>query len=52
MLPQMSVHARNFAETNCLSFLIDDAELLEKYNKSWNKVNNSIKDFTPIIKSF
>ena len=26
-----------------MSFLIEDDELLEKYNKTWIKVNNSIK---------
>ena len=26
-----------------MSFLMKDAELLEKYNKIWNKVSNSIR---------
>ena len=27
-----------------MSFLIEDDELLEKYNKTWNRVSNSIKN--------
>ena len=27
----------------CMSFLIKDDELLEKYNEIWKKVSNSIK---------
>ena len=42
-LLQMSAHARNFDETRSMSFLIEDHELLEKYNIIWNKVSNSIK---------
>ena len=33
----MSVYGRDFDETKYLSFLIKDAELLEKYNKIWKK---------------
>ena len=51
MLTQISACARNFDESKCLSFLID-AELLEKYNKIWDKIN-SIKFFaeqcTPLV---
>ena len=27
-----------------MSFLIEDDELLEKYNKTWNRVSNSFKN--------
>ena len=30
-------------ETKWISFLIKDADLLNKYNDTWNKVNNSLK---------
>ena len=36
-----------------MSFLIEDDELLEKYNKIWKKVKNSIKkefDSKPVYK--
>ena len=42
MLPQINVRGRNFDETKCMSFLIEDVELLEKYNKIWDQVNNNI----------
>ena len=32
----MSGCTRNFDETKCISFLIEDGELLEKYNKIWD----------------
>lgn len=34
----------SFGETKCLSFLIEDAKLLGKYNKIWDKVSNGIKN--------
>ena len=34
---------RDFAETKYMSFLINDVELLEKYNEIWEKISNSIK---------
>ena len=43
MLTHMRARARNFDGTKCFSFFIEDAELLEKYNKIWDKVSNSDK---------
>ena len=43
MLPETNALARNVDENKCLCFLIEDAELLKKYNKIRNKVSNSIK---------
>ena len=34
---------RDFDKSECMSFLIKDEKLLEKYNKIWKKFNNSIK---------
>ena len=42
-LPKMSTYRREFGETKCISFLIKDDELLEKYNEIWEKVKNSLK---------
>ena len=39
----MSQYRRDFDETKCISFLIKDDELLEKYNKILDKVSNSMK---------
>ena len=39
----MSAYRRDFDETKYMTFLIKDNELLEKYNKIWIKVKNSIK---------
>ena len=39
----MSAYRRDFDETKCMSFLIKDNELLEKYNEIWRKVKNSLK---------
>ena len=40
----MSAYRKDFDETNYLSFLIKDDELLsEKYNKIWEKVENITK---------
>ena len=36
-LPKMSVYRRNFDETKYISFLINDDELLEKYNQICKK---------------
>ena len=33
----MSAYRRDFDETNSISFLIKDDELLEKYNEIWGK---------------
>ena len=39
----MSAYRRDFDESKCMSFLIKDNELLEKYNEICEKVKNSIK---------
>ena len=43
MLPQRSGHRKKFYETKYMPFLIKNDELLEAYNKIWDKVSNSIK---------
>ena len=42
-LPNMSAYRRDFDKTKYNSFLINDDELLKKYNEIWEKVKNSIK---------
>ena len=39
----MTACARNFDEIKCMFFFIEDCEMLEKYNKIWENVGNSIK---------
>ena len=39
----MSEYRKDFDETEHMSFLIKDDELLEKYNETWEKVSNGIK---------
>ena len=39
----MSGYMKSFDEIKCMSFLMKDDPLLEKYNKIWDKVSNSIK---------
>ena len=39
----MRVYRKNFDETKYITFLMKDDELLEKYNKIWEKVENNIK---------
>ena len=41
-LPKIITFRRDFDETEYMSFLIKDDELLEKYIEIWNKVKNSI----------
>ena len=43
MLAKTSAYRRDFYLTKCLSFLITDKELLEKYNKIWDKATNTIE---------
>ena len=43
MLPKISGYTTSFTKTKFMSSLMKDAELLEKYNKIWNKVSNSIR---------
>ena len=38
----MSAYIKVFDQTKCMSFLIKDDHLLEKYKKNWEKVKNSI----------
>ena len=42
-LAKLSAYKRNFDKTNCMSFLINDEKLLEKYNEIWKKASNIIK---------
>ena len=37
------IYETKYDETKYMSFLINDDELLEKYNEIWEKVKNSIK---------
>ena len=38
----MSSCRRDFDKTKCMSFLIKDEKLLEKYNEIWKKISNNI----------
>ena len=42
-LAKLSAYKRNFDKTKCMSFLINDEKLLEKYNEIWKKASNIIK---------
>ena len=42
-LPKTSTYRRDFDKTKCMSFLMKDRKLLEKYNKIWKKYSNIIK---------
>ena len=37
IFPKMSAYRRDFHETRYMSFLTKDDELLDKYNKVWEK---------------
>ena len=41
--PKMSTNRRDFDKSKCMSFLIKDEKLLEKYNEIWRKVSSIIK---------
>ena len=43
ILSKMSAYRKDSDEPKCMSFLIKDEELLEKYNEIWKKVKNIIK---------
>ena len=43
ILPQIKGRTRSFDLTKCMYFLIEDDELLEKYNQIWDKVSINIK---------
>ena len=50
-LPKMSAYRKDFDKTKCMSFLIKDENLLEKYNEIWETVSNIIKkefDIKPV----
>ena len=36
-LPKMNAYRKDFDETQCISFLIKDNKLSEKYNEIWEK---------------
>ena len=40
----MTAYRRDFEETKHMSLLVEDDDLLEKYNEFWEKVKNSIKN--------
>ena len=42
-LPKISTYVKHDGQTKWRHFLIEDGELLEKYNDVWNKVSNSVK---------
>ena len=39
----MSANRRDFNKTKCMSFLIKDEKLLEKYNEIWRNISSIIK---------
>ena len=43
MLPKMSGYRKNVSDTKCMSSFIKSYELLENYNKIWDKVSNIFK---------
>ena len=45
----MIAFRREFDQTNYMSFLIKDDELLEKYNGIWEKVKNIKKRFDNLL---
>ena len=43
MLPKTSTYVKGYdGQTKCMYFLIDDDELLQKYNTIWDKVSVDI----------
>ena len=44
MLPKTSAHVKSYdGQTKWMYFLIEDNDLLEKYNTLWDKVSPDIK---------
>ena len=41
LFPKMSAYRRDFDTTKCMSFLIKDEKLLEKYNEIWKKFDSN-----------
>ena len=54
MLPKMSAYGKSYdGQTKWMYFLIEDDDLLEKYNTTWDKVSANIKkefDSDPVYK--
>ena len=45
MLPKASAYVKSYdGQTKCLYFLIEDDDLLEKYNTTWYKVSTDVKN--------
>ena len=45
MYPKMSAYVKCYdKQTKCMYFLIEDDDLLEKYNTIWEKVSTNIKE--------
>ena len=46
MFPRMAGFINKFDKTQCIFFIINDKELLEKYESIWNRISNIIdKEF-------
>ena len=44
MLPKVSVYVKCYAgQTKWMYYLIEDNDLLEKYDTNWDKVNTDLK---------
>ena len=43
-LPKISAYRRDFDKTKCMSVLINNEKLLEKYYEIWKKVSNITKN--------
>ena len=39
----MSAYSRDFHKAKCMSFMIQDENLIGKYNEIWKKASNIIK---------
>ena len=50
MLPKANAYVKSYdEETKKMSFLIEDDDLLEKYNTIWDKVSADIKKLIAIL---
>ena len=56
MLPKTSAYVKNYdGQTKWMYFLIEDEDLLEKYNTIWDKFSADIKkefDSEPVYQTF
>ena len=43
MIQKIQAYRKNFNGTKYMSYIIKKDELLEKFNKLWNKVSNTVK---------